>query len=205
MDQPAPVRVANLPYILDIEAGSTHSLALDADGRVWAWGDNSHGQLGVGSTSAYASSPVAVSGLPVISDIAAGDGYSMALASDGSLWAWGRNDHGQLGDGTNTDRSQPTQVQGLDGVLALSAGPAWAAAVTADHTLWSWGQGSTNPLDASKGTDWLSPVLNQILDQMRATDVAAGDAHVLVRTTDGKVFSWGQNDHGQLGHASVAQ
>ena len=102
-------RVKQVPGLTDIvavAAGDSHSLALTGAGAVWAWGANTNGQLGDGTTTAHAT-PAAVPGLPPIVGIAAGGSHSLAVAADGTLWAWGGNNQGQLGDGTTTQRLVP--------------------------------------------------------------------------------------------------
>ena len=95
-----------------VAAGSYHSLAVAADGTVWAWGQNASGQLGDG-TATDPSTPVQVQGMADGVAIAGGADHTLALRRDGTVWAWGWNFSGQLGDGTTTDRSTPVQVQGL--------------------------------------------------------------------------------------------
>src|SRR6266568_3249689 len=116
-----------------IAAGGAHSLALKSDGTVWAWGNNGNGQLG-DNTTTERHAPVEVVGsggsgnLTGITAIAAGGAHSLALKSDGTVWAWGWNLNGQLGDNTTTDRDAPVEVVGaggsgnLTGVTAIAAG-----------------------------------------------------------------------------------
>jgi alpha-tubulin suppressor-like RCC1 family protein len=117
---PFPVEVAGLTGIVSVVAGASgdHSLALKSDGTVWAWGSNSDGQLGDGTTT-NRPAPVQVAGqgtegtgfLTGIVSISAGYRHSLAIKSDGTVWAWGDNDIYQLADGTYTDRYTPVQVQ----------------------------------------------------------------------------------------------
>jgi alpha-tubulin suppressor-like RCC1 family protein len=97
-----------LTDIAAIAAGSDHCLAVSADGTLWAWGSNSSGQLGDG-TSMGSSTPVVVSNLSGVTSVAAGSAHSLALRS-GSVWAWGSNGFGQLGNGTSLDSHVPVQV-----------------------------------------------------------------------------------------------
>ena len=123
-----------------ISGSCAASLALRPDGTVWSSGDN----LGDG-TSTDRTSPVQVGGLSDVTAVAEGTGASnaddaLALRSDGTLWAWGSNDSGQLGDGTTTSRLSPVQVGGLSGVTAMAAGSsAYSLALTSDGTAWAWG------------------------------------------------------------------
>jgi hypothetical protein len=136
ISQPFVLTVNDCP-IPTITAGDSYSLALRGDGTVWAWGRNSYGQLGDGTTIPR-STPVQVSGLTGVTTLAAGFNHSLALRSDGTLWAWGANS-GRLGDGTTTHRSTPVQVSGLTGVTALAAGQSHSLALRSDGTLWAWG------------------------------------------------------------------
>jgi hypothetical protein len=99
--------------IVAIASGSCHSLALKSDGTVWAWGYNLYGQLGNNTTIFYSNIPVQVSILNKVIAIAGGGYYSLALKSDGTIWAWGRNDSGQLGNNTTTDSCVPVQISNL--------------------------------------------------------------------------------------------
>ncbi len=118
---PTPVGIPNLTGVVQLAGGSywsyptEHTLALKSDGTVWASGHNGYGQLGDG-TSGYGtdrSAPAQVLNLTGVVQIAAGGIHSLAVKSDGTVWAWGSNYIGQLGDGTNTDRNVPVQVSGL--------------------------------------------------------------------------------------------
>jgi len=122
-DHLTPVQVCDLTGVTAIAAYgfSCHSLALKRDGTVWAWGGNSKGQLGDGSTTNRLT-PVQVRDLTGVTAISGGGHHSLALKADGTAWAWGYNWDGELGDGTNTDRLTPVQVRNLTGVLALSGG-----------------------------------------------------------------------------------
>jgi alpha-tubulin suppressor-like RCC1 family protein len=105
----------------DQEAQGVDAEALVAPGTLLAWGSNSSGQLGDGTTTDR-TAPVPVPGLAGVSAIAAGNGHVLALLSNGTVRAWGNNGNGQLGDGTKNDRSTPAPVPGLTGVVALAAG-----------------------------------------------------------------------------------
>lgn len=147
-----PVNVLNLTNVIAIAANNNQwdsfSLALKDDGTVWAWGRNRYGQLGNGISGedAFSSTPVQVTGLANIVAVAAGGTHALALKNDGTVWAWGSNNHGQVGDGTNQNiRTTPVQVKGLDGVgyltdvLAIAAGYRFSMALKNDGTVWFWG------------------------------------------------------------------
>ncbi len=109
-----PVQLSSLSGVTAIACGYYHTVALKSDGTVWAWGKNDYGQLGDGTTSNKNSTPVQVSGLSDVTAIAAGEAHTLALKSDGTVWAWGHNSYYSLGDGTHMDRTTPVQVSGLN-------------------------------------------------------------------------------------------
>jgi alpha-tubulin suppressor-like RCC1 family protein len=190
-----------------IAAGGAHSLALKSDGTVWAWGYNGYGQLGDGTTSSR-SLPVPVSGLSGVTAIAAGNnGYitthSLALKSDGTVWAWGYNNYGQLGDNSTTARNSPTQVlsavgQPFTSVTAIAAGGGHSLALKADGTAWAWGYNYYGQLGDGSTTARGLPV--QLPGLTGVTAIAAGDNHSLAASTDGTEWAWGSGGHGRLGN-----
>jgi alpha-tubulin suppressor-like RCC1 family protein len=118
-----PVQVTNLSGVVAISAGQAHSLALKSDGTIWAWGDNGYGELGNGGAGQYSTTPVNVSGLSNVVAISAGGSHSLAVKRDGTVWAWGSNGFGQLGDGTTTGSSTPVYVRIPAHAVAVAAGP----------------------------------------------------------------------------------
>lgn len=114
---------------------------LDSNGDIWAWGNNYTGQLGQGTSggSGATSAVVKVKGLTGIQKITGADGTFLALASDGTVWAWGSGGSGQLGNGQNSDQSLPVKVSGLSGVVDILAGSGYSLAVTANGTIYGWG------------------------------------------------------------------
>jgi len=137
-----PVQVSGLTNGVTVVAGGyMHSLAIQ-NGAVWAWGRNNYGQLGNGTTSGYSANkiPAQVSGLTSsVTAIAGGMYHSLAVKEDSTVWAWGYNLYGQLGDGTTTQRNAPVQVSGLANIVAIAAGDYSSYALSADGSIWSWG------------------------------------------------------------------
>jgi alpha-tubulin suppressor-like RCC1 family protein len=117
-----PVKVNGLIGVKAIAAGTEHSLALKSDGTVCAWGGNQDNQLGDAGANNHSSTPVRVTGLSKVIAIAAGNYHNLALKFDGTVWAWGRNASGQLGNGTSASSGIPVQVSGLSRVFAITAG-----------------------------------------------------------------------------------
>lgn len=139
-----PVQVTGLKRVRvkAVAAGGCHSLALDLSGRVWAWGNNLNGELGIGNTN-KSPVPVQVTGLRRVKAIAAGESHSMALDSDDRVWAWGRNFDGQLGNPgrymTIVPTLSPVLAVGITRVKAIAAGARHSLAVKRDGTVWTWG------------------------------------------------------------------
>jgi alpha-tubulin suppressor-like RCC1 family protein len=198
-----PVQVSGLSDVTAIAAGADHSLALRTDGTVWAWGYNYEGQLGNGTTT-HSSVPVQVSGLTGVTAIAAGSAegdHSLALRSDGSVWAWGGNARGQLGTGTTTNSSTPVQVNGLSEVTAIAAGTLHSLALRADGTMRAWGFNYFGQLGNGTTTDSTIPV--QVSGLSGVATIGAGHAYSFAVLTDGTLRAWGDNTSGQLGDGTT--
>ena len=144
----APVQVsAVLSHVVNISAGWDHAVALTADGRVWTWGDNTFGQIGNGLTSTKGVTiPFEVPGLTNVVGVSGGDRFTGILKADGTVWTWGWNGFGQLGDASFTDRSSPVRVSGLNQVKLFAARDYHDLAVKDDGTVWDWGSGLNGEL-----------------------------------------------------------
>jgi alpha-tubulin suppressor-like RCC1 family protein len=188
-----------------IAGGPFHSLALKDDGTVWAWGYNSNGQLGNG-TKTDSNLPVQVvtsvggPALTGITAIAGGGDHSLALKNDGTVWAWGGNYYGELGNGTNTDSNVPVQVSGLTGITAIAGGGGGSLALKNDGTVWAWGYNHQGQL--GNGTNTNSNVPVQVAGLSGITKIAGGGSHSLALKNDGTVWAWGYNYYGQLGNGT---
>lgn len=139
-----PVQVPGLTGAKAIAAGRTSAYALMADGRVWGWGDNLESQLGPQAAESAATTPVEITGLAEVVSLAVGDHVGYALTRDGSVWAWGTNGAGELGDGSGESpkRTQPGKVTfaGPVAVATMAADSGSAFAVASGGQLWAWGK-----------------------------------------------------------------
>lgn len=159
MDRTSPVLVPGISNVRTVAGGEDHTVAVTQDGTVWAWGDNDDGQIGNGApNSTDYTTPQQVPGLSGAIAVSAGNDSSFALKSDGTVWAWGDNTYGQLGDGTTTDRATPVQVTGLTGVTRIAAGYFHVLALRNDGTVRSWGRNTYGQLGNGTTTDSHSPV-----------------------------------------------
>ncbi len=194
--------VAGLSGLVAVASGAFHGLALRASGTVAAWGSNASGQLGHGSPRNFEPYPVDIAGLPGIVGVGAGQGHSIALKGDGTVWAWGLNAEGQLGDGTGVaTRSAPVQVPGLNGIVAIAAGARHTLALRADGAVLAWGANEAGQLGDNTTTRRNAPVPVSGLANVVA--IAAGSAHSLAIRADGSVVAWGFNAFGQLGDGTT--
>jgi len=189
--------------------GNIHSLSIGSNGTVKAWGFNDHGQLGNG-TYEYSPCPIPVPGLTGIIAVATGGGFayplgishSLALKNDGTVWAWGSNVSGQLGNGTYTGSNIPVQVIGLSGITAITCGGQYVGidygfysfALKNNGTVWAWGF-------APGGINSNVPV--QVSGLSNIIAIAAVGAHAIALKNDGTVWTWGWNAMGQLGNGTT--
>ena len=183
---------------LDISAGQNHSLALATDGTMYAWGSNDYGQLGVGQSYSSTSSPelIHVPGVS-FSSVAAARDFSMALTSDGTLYSWGSDEYGQLGDPRPAFTSTPISMASDFKFSTVSAGGYHTLALAADGTLYAWGANGTGQLGLGDTTDRNSP--ETVSPGVTFSAIAAGDEHSLALTADGTLYAWGDNTYGQIG------
>jgi len=186
-----------------ISAASNSYQAVGAR-ELWAWGDNAYGCLGVGSLTDY-SSPVQVGALTDWIDISFGGSTqpsTLALKSDGTLWAWGRNNAGQLGQGNTTDRSSPVQIGALTTWSKIASGNGQIGlAIKTDGTFWAWGRGYGGSLGQGNATDYSSPVqVGALTDWL---DVASAYTLSMALKTDGTLWMMGKGENGQLGQGNT--
>jgi alpha-tubulin suppressor-like RCC1 family protein len=202
--QVVPAAVLGLPdRVVAITAGLKHTCALTTAGTAYCWGWNAYRQLGDGSTSIRLSA-IAVTGLPgSISAITAGSYHSCALTTGGAVYCWGRNDDGQLGDGTTAVRTGPVAVSGLStGVTAIDAGGRFNCALTTGGEVKCWGSNGSGQLGDGSLSDRQTPVTVSGLSSDVAA-IGAGDSHACGILTSGAARCWGSNVEYQLGDGTT--
>ena len=182
-----PIQATGLDHVRALAFGYGHALAVRADGSVWAWGLNDHGQVGSPTEDCpfhkrpCSQVPIPVPGLSGVKAVAATDYSSFALGADGTVWAWGQGLLGELGTGATEDRSVPIRVEGLTDIVRISAAGNRVVVLRANGTVWQWG----GDLGATP-----TPVTG-LADPVT---VAAGDVRNLALMADGSVWTWGEED-----------
>ncbi|MBC7462285.1 MAG: hypothetical protein H7287_13060, partial [Thermoleophilia bacterium] len=193
--------------VKQVGSGTDFSVALKADGTVWAWGNNAIGQLGNGTLTTSAT-PVAVTGMTGVRQISIGAQCTLALKADGTIWAWGQGGSGELGNGASTSSNVPVQVDFTSraaGTLRLAkaiyTGTDFSMAIMADGTVWGWGRNANRQL-ALAGADRATPVQADAA-LTGARSLSLGDAFGAAILPDGTIRTWGADGSGQLGNGAT--
>lgn len=197
--RPAPVPVSGIASgATSVHAGRTFTCATIEGGTVRCWGDNSSGQLGIGSTTS-SSTPVAVTGLPAdVTAIATGRSTACAVTGTGEVWCWGDDVAGQVGDGGRAPVTTPVRVPGLSGATAVAVGTLHACAIVEGGEARCWGQGIAGQL--GNGATKLSSTPVAVQGLTGATAITAGNDHTCALTAEGP-SCWGSDAQGQVGVA----
>jgi alpha-tubulin suppressor-like RCC1 family protein len=183
-----------------VSAGYYHTVVLNADGTVATWGTNGWGQLGDGTSRGRRASPVAVNGLTHITSVAAGGLHRVALRDNGTVWTWGDNTHGQLGDGhSGGTRASPAMVHGLTRVVAVSAGASHSVALKSDGTVWTWGDNSYGQVASASTGIAMRASPGYVPNLTSVVAVFAGSYHTMALRSDGTVVTLGRHVVGQTG------
>ena len=208
--------------VVFVAAGSSHTMAIKTDGSLYGWGDNQFGALGIGTETICVPgegrvlidynmhTPIKI--LDDVVSVTAGWKCTYAIKTDGSLWAWGLNNYGQLGDGTVENRLTPVKI--MDDVIDVAYGSSYAFAIKSDNSLWSWGLNNNGQLGdgnvsihggGSRGyvvdNNRLTPA--KIMDDVKS--VSASWRHSMAIKTDGSLWAWGTGYLGDgIWHSATA-
>jgi alpha-tubulin suppressor-like RCC1 family protein len=195
----SPEQIGTATTWQSVSAYHNYTVALHHDGTLWAWGGNYYGQLGDGTTT-NRTVPVQIGTSTMWKSITTSSSYSkstLAVRTDGTLWAWGNNYSGQLGDGTTTDRATPVQIGTATTWQTVAGGDTYTVALRTDGTLWAWGSNYHSQLGDGTATDRHTPT--QIGNATSWQRIAVGGNHAVAIRTDGTLWAWGDNSFGQLG------
>ncbi len=192
----APVQLSGIADIIDVKAGAAFTLALSSDGTLFGWGDNRYGQIGAPIQDTVSAPTEIVVGAALIKSIAIGAFHSLALDSEGDVYAWGVNWNGQLGTGTRTGSAIPTRIVGLPKIVHIAAGKYHSLAIAEGGVCYVWGANWSGQIGNGTTEDQLTPVQ---LNFPNVVDIAGGVSHSVAITADGKLWAWGSNTDGQLG------
>jgi alpha-tubulin suppressor-like RCC1 family protein len=207
----SPIQIGTRTWTRIADKGGfqqTHNMAIRSDGTLWAWGNNTNGQLGLntGGAGTFRSSPTQVGTRADWVSAAVGDNTSMAIRSDGTLWAWGLNSNAELGLGDVISRSSPVQVGTLSYWASASMGDANSALLLTDGTvlttgIYAFGYDTrftinrSNPTQIGIDTNWS--------DVKTSVNVTLSNSSIFAEKIDGTLWSWGSNQFGQLGDGTL--
>jgi alpha-tubulin suppressor-like RCC1 family protein len=180
--------------------GSAHTAAIKTDGTLWIWGYNTFVQLGDNTTTNRSIPVTTFIGGTNWKEVSCGGLHTAAIKTDGTLWAWGTNTSGQLGDNTVTYRTTPvTTFSGGNDWKVVSSGSAHITAIKNDGTLWTWGRNSVRALGDNTAINKSTPVTT-FAGGTNWKQVSCGSNHTAVIKTDGSLWIWGYNLFGQVGN-----
>ena len=198
-DRSSPVQIGSLSSWRHVASGFSNVFAIKTDGTLWVCGYNDNGQLGIGTSGSGTdiSSPVQVGSLTNWKQVYGTEGkQTAALKTDGTLWTWGLNTHGTLGNGNTVSYSSPVQVGSLTDWKQFTCGYS-IGAVKTDGTLWTWGDNTRGQLGLGNTVKYSSPV--QVGSLTNWKQVWIGLFAGAAIKTDGTLWVWGRNDNGLLG------
>lgn len=191
---------------VSVSAGSVHTVLRKTNNTLWVCGRNNYGQLGLG----YTSNSVVTTPSQLISTdsdwivVKSGCSHNIALKSNGTIWTWGRNNKGQIGDNTVTNRTTPREIGTDSDWSIVNGGYYYTMAIKTNNTLWTWGDDDYGQL----GLGFITPNMKTpclIGSDSDWINVAGGREHTIALKTNGTIWSWGGNGYGQLGlgHSST--
>ncbi|XP_054447552.1 LOW QUALITY PROTEIN: probable E3 ubiquitin-protein ligase HERC6 [Pteronotus mesoamericanus] len=212
-DRPEPVKALETLQVVLVSCGKEHSLAVCHKGRVFAWGAGSEGQLGIEEFKEIIFTPKKIKTLSDIKiiQVSCGDYHSLALSEDGHVFSWGKNSHGQLGLGKDfPSQASPQRVRSLAGIplAQVAAGGAHSFALSLSGTSFGWGNNNAGQLALRGHNVPVQSYKPRSVSELKSLDViyiSCGYEHTAVLTQDGKVFTFGDNSQGQLGHSPTAK
>lgn len=197
-----PVQIGNDSNWLKLSVGDSHYLAIKSDGTLWAWGNNYFGQLGIPyNPNDNLSLPIQVGTDNDWIDISAASTHSCAIKSNGTLWTWGYNDYGQLGNGTWSENHLPTQVGVDTDWRDVESKYRTTIAIKTNNTIWGWGKNNLSQLGNGNNVTVNSPI--QIGNNSSDWKIVrTSNNHCIALKNDNTLWAWGNNSYGELGNGT---
>ncbi|HVA09944.1 MAG TPA: hypothetical protein VNG12_24730 [Acidimicrobiales bacterium] len=186
---------------INTAAGGGFTIGIQTDGSLWAWGNNNFGQIGTGTYGGQMSNPQRIGTDTDWKLASPGDVFVLAIKNDGSLWAWGNNEYGELGNGSFQGNQGSPERIGSDFWKQVSAGIGYSTGIQTNGTLWTWGGNADGNLGDGSTNQSNSP--EQIGRDADWSQVSAGDHATAGIKSDGTLWTWGTNTDGDLGNGSV--
>jgi alpha-tubulin suppressor-like RCC1 family protein len=190
--------------IIDFANGVYHCIARNSSGKVYCWGSNRWGLLGIGSKDESYHKPILNPYLNNVIDISCGARHSLVLTNCGDVYAWGRNNWGQIGNGCNSDQLIPFKVKGFNNerVGMISCGWGHSMALTECGHVYSWGRNECGQLGIGNTVDSNEPKFVAVIDENKSNvvikKISCGSAHSLFLSSDGYIYAFGRNQFGEL-------
>ncbi|XP_056632300.1 E3 ubiquitin-protein ligase HERC2 isoform X1 [Diorhabda sublineata] len=194
--------------IIDVACGGAHSAAITSSGRLYTWGKGRYGRLGHGDSEDQFKPKLveALLGYKVI-DVAcgSGDAQTLCITDDDNVWSWGDGDYGKLGRGGSDGCKVPMKIESLAGlgVIKVECGSQFSVALTRSGSVYTWGKGDYHRLGHGTGDHVRRPKKIAALQGKKIINIATGSLHCVACSDEGEVYTWGDNDEGQLGDGTT--
>ncbi|XP_034934449.1 E3 ubiquitin-protein ligase HERC2 [Chelonus insularis] len=195
--------------IIDIACGGHHSAAISSTGLLYTWGKGTYGRLGHGDSTGQ-SKPKVVAALQdyKVVDVAcgSGDAQTLCVTDDDNVWSWGDGDYGKLGRGGSDGCQIPMKIEYLAGlgVIKVECGSQFSVALTRSGAVYTWGKGDYHRLGHGNDDHVRRPKKVAALQGKKIISIATGSLHCVACSDKGEVFTWGDNDEGQLGDGTTS-
>ena len=198
-----PVQIGTASNWATVSAGESHTVAIRTDGTLWAWGNRLDGRIGQGGTTGSQTTPIQVVTATNWASVSAGESHTVAIRTDGTLWAWGNRLNGRIGQGgTSGSQTTPIQIGAATNWATVSAGISHTVATRTDGTLWAWGSRLDGRIGQG-GTTGSQSIPIQVGTETNWAHASAGGSHTVAVRTDGTLWVWGSNWNGQLGNGEA--
>jgi alpha-tubulin suppressor-like RCC1 family protein len=195
-NQNAPIQIGTANDWVTVSAGTVHSLAIKTNGTLWSWGNGQFGALGNGIFNSATWNVTQIGSATDWMSVSAGNRFSLALKTNNTLWSWGLNNTGQLGDGTLVNKNLPNQIAVTNIWAKIDAGNQHSLAIDTSGFVYSWGNNTFGQLGDATNTTSLAPII--VTSSNNYSEISAGLDHSMVLTVNGNLFTFGNNNNGQL-------